>query len=184
MEELSHQQKRMISRGSRIKQGTSSCRRDGGSPGASMLSAPHEHRTGGRSASALPQPTGMKATGLESMPSPQDMHDGGRLSRKDTKKARLGTVCPAATGSRSNCAPNSQRNRHPSQSNIESKSTCNQRAIPGTLPASARSVSPHPPEPESTCYLPRRTTINGSRNQRSAGRAPLLEGGLAEHRLL
>ena len=46
MEELSHQQKRMISRGSRVKQGTSSCRRDGGSPGASMLStppsAPHE----------------------------------------------------------------------------------------------------------------------------------------------
>jgi len=32
MEELSHQQKRMISRGSRIKQGTSSCLRDGGSP--------------------------------------------------------------------------------------------------------------------------------------------------------
>ena len=110
MEELSHQQKRMISRGSRIKQGTSSCRRDGGSPGASMLSAPHEHRTGGRSASALPQPTGMKATGLESMPSPQNMHDGGRLSRKDTKKARLGTVCPAA-GSRSNCAPHYRRTR-------------------------------------------------------------------------
>jgi len=35
----------------------------------------------------------MKATGLESMPSPQNMHDGGRLSRKDTKKARLGSVC-------------------------------------------------------------------------------------------
>jgi hypothetical protein len=31
---------------------------------------------------------------------------------------------------------------------------------------------------------PRRTTINGSRNRGSAGRAPLLEGGLAEHRLL
>jgi hypothetical protein len=40
MEELSHQQKRMISRGSRIKQGTSSCLRDGGSPGARMLSTP------------------------------------------------------------------------------------------------------------------------------------------------
>jgi len=58
-----------------------------------MLSTPHEHRTGGRSASALPQPTGMKATRLESMPSPQNMHEGGRLSRKDTKKARLGSVC-------------------------------------------------------------------------------------------
>ena len=57
------------------------------------------------------------------------------------------------------------------------------RAILGTLPACARSLALCLPEPE-TCYLPRRTTINGSRNRGSAGRAPLLEGGLAEHRLL
>ena len=33
---------------------------------------------------------------------------------------------------------------------------------PGTLPAGARSVSPRPPQPESTCYLPRRGICNQS----------------------